>query len=184
MSIKPLAPKAKRVVGPGEHLRHEIKRRGLDQTTLSQAIAVSRQSINNIISGRQLISRKMALKLAKKMRQPSDYWLRDKYPAPAVDPPKTDLLKSSEVKPARRKPRPWERRTQKVKTFRAFVLKLSAADISNKELISGIKADRGFPSVNTWADLRFHLNRLGATEEHFVAGRALWRKYDAEVKSK
>lgn len=45
---------------PGEHLRAEINRLGLDQVTLSKATGVSRQSINNVINNRQPISRAMA----------------------------------------------------------------------------------------------------------------------------
>ena len=60
---------------PGEHLRAEIERLGLDQVAVSQATGVSRQSINNIVNGRQPISRAMAGKLGRLTGHSSDYWL-------------------------------------------------------------------------------------------------------------
>ena len=65
---------------PGEHLRAEIERLGLDQVAVSQATGVSRQSINNIVNGRQPISRAMAGKLARLTGHSSDYWLRSSFP--------------------------------------------------------------------------------------------------------
>ncbi len=61
---------------PGERLRAEIERLGLDQVAVSQATGVSRQSINNIVNGRQPISRAMAGKLGHLTGHSSDYWLR------------------------------------------------------------------------------------------------------------
>lgn len=61
---------------PGEHLRAEIERLGLDQVAVSRATGVSRQSINNIVNGRQPISRAMAGKLGRLTGHSSDYWLR------------------------------------------------------------------------------------------------------------
>jgi addiction module HigA family antidote len=60
---------------PGAHLRAEIQRLGLDQVAVSKATGVSRQSINNIINGRQAISRAMAGKLGRLTGHGSDYWL-------------------------------------------------------------------------------------------------------------
>ncbi|MFN3658685.1 MAG: dCTP deaminase domain-containing protein [Pseudolabrys sp.] len=65
---------------PGEHLRAEIERLGLDQIAVSRATGVSRQSINNIINGRQAISRAMASKLGRLTGHSSDYWLRASFP--------------------------------------------------------------------------------------------------------
>lgn len=65
---------------PGEHLRSEIERLGLDQVAVSRATGVSRQSINNIVNGRQPISRAMAGKLGRLTGQSSDYWLRASFP--------------------------------------------------------------------------------------------------------
>ncbi len=65
---------------PGEHLRAEIERLGLDQVAVSQATGVSRETINNIVNGRQPISRAMAGKLGRLTGRSSDYWLRAAFP--------------------------------------------------------------------------------------------------------
>jgi addiction module HigA family antidote len=62
---------------PGAHLRAEIERLGLDQVAVSKATGVSRQSVNNIINGRQTISRAMAGKLGRLTGRSSDYWLSE-----------------------------------------------------------------------------------------------------------
>jgi addiction module HigA family antidote len=67
---------------PGDHLRAEIKRLGLDQVAVSKATGVSRQSVNNIINGRQPISRAMAGKLGRLTGRSSDYWLSAFFPRP------------------------------------------------------------------------------------------------------
>jgi dCTP deaminase len=69
-------------IAPGAHLRAELKRLGLDQVAVSKATGVSRQSINNIINGRQAISRAMAGKLGRLTGRSSDYWLREAFAAP------------------------------------------------------------------------------------------------------
>ena len=70
-------------MSPGEHLRAEIGRLALDQVAVGKAAGVSRQSINNIINGRQPISRAMAIKLGRLTGHSSDYWLRASFPVPA-----------------------------------------------------------------------------------------------------
>ena len=72
-------------VSPGEHLRAEIRRLALDQVAVGRAIGVSRQSINNIINGRQPISRAMAKKLGRLTGQNPDYWLRASFSPTADD---------------------------------------------------------------------------------------------------
>ncbi|HWK94583.1 MAG TPA: helix-turn-helix domain-containing protein [Pseudolabrys sp.] len=62
---------------PGAHLRAELRRLGLDQVAVSKATGVSRQSVNNIINGRQTISRAMAGKLGRLTGHSSDYWLSE-----------------------------------------------------------------------------------------------------------
>lgn len=64
---------------PGEHLRAEIERLRLDQVAVSDATGVSRQTINNIVNGRQPISRAMAGKLGRLTGHSSDYWLRSSF---------------------------------------------------------------------------------------------------------
>jgi dCTP deaminase len=61
---------------PGQHLRAEIERLGLDQVVVRKATGVSRQTINNIVNDRQPISRSMAAKLGRLTGRSSDYWLR------------------------------------------------------------------------------------------------------------
>lgn len=66
-------------VGPGAHLRAELLRLGLDQVAVSKATGVSRQSVNNIVNGRQTISRAMAGKLGRLTGHSSDYWLSESF---------------------------------------------------------------------------------------------------------
>ncbi len=64
-------------IAPGVRLRAELQRLGLDQVAVSKAAGVSRQSVNNIINGRQAISRAMAGKLGRLTGHSSDYWLSE-----------------------------------------------------------------------------------------------------------
>jgi deoxycytidine triphosphate deaminase/addiction module HigA family antidote len=66
---------------PGAHLRAVLGRLGLDQVAVSEAAGVSRQTINNIINGRQAISRAMAGKLGRLTGHSSDYWLSEWFSA-------------------------------------------------------------------------------------------------------
>ena len=70
-------------LAPGLHLRAEIQRLGLDQVAVSKAAGVSRQTVNNIINGRQTISRAMAGKLGRLTGRSSDYWLAEWFAAKA-----------------------------------------------------------------------------------------------------
>jgi deoxycytidine triphosphate deaminase/addiction module HigA family antidote len=67
-------------LSPGGHLRAEIERLGLDQVAVADAAGVSRQTINNIVNGRQPISRAMAAKLGRLTNRSSDYWMRSSFP--------------------------------------------------------------------------------------------------------
>lgn len=71
---------------PGEHFRAELQRLGLSQGAIAKALGVSRQTINNIVNGRQPISRTMAAKLGRLTGHGSDYWLRNSFGA---QPPST-----------------------------------------------------------------------------------------------
>lgn len=66
---------------PGEHLRAEIERLGLDQIAVAEATGVSRQSINNIVNNRQPISRAMASRLGALTGHDKDYWLQSSFAA-------------------------------------------------------------------------------------------------------
>ena len=73
---------------PGQHLRAEIERLGLDQVAVRKATGVSRQTINNIVNDRQTISRAMAGKLGRLTGRSSDYWLHASFSnAPPADHP-------------------------------------------------------------------------------------------------
>jgi addiction module HigA family antidote len=65
---------------PGQHLRAELKRLGLNQIAVSRAAGVSRQTVNNIVNGRHPISRAMAAKLAGLTGRSADYWLQSSFP--------------------------------------------------------------------------------------------------------
>jgi deoxycytidine triphosphate deaminase len=67
-------------LSPGQHLRAEIERLGLDQVAVSNATGVSRQLINNLVNDRQPVSRAMAGKLGRLTGHSSDYWLRSFFP--------------------------------------------------------------------------------------------------------
>lgn len=64
---------------PGQHLRAEMQRLGLDQRSISRLVGVSRQAINNIVNDRHPISRAMAGKLGRITGHASDYWLRSEF---------------------------------------------------------------------------------------------------------
>jgi deoxycytidine triphosphate deaminase/addiction module HigA family antidote len=83
---------------PGQHLRAEIERLGLDQVAVRKATGVSRQTINNIVNDRQPISRAMAGKLGRLTGHRSDYWLRASFSST----PRAERLakRSSSVRPA------------------------------------------------------------------------------------
>jgi dCTP deaminase len=80
---------------PGDHLRAEIERLGLDQVAVSAATGVSRQSINNIVNGRQPISRAMAAKLGRLTGHTSDYWLRAAFPRAAINGARAKTAKAA-----------------------------------------------------------------------------------------
>jgi len=73
----------------GTHLRAELRRLGLDQVAVSKATGVSRQSVNNIVNGRQAISRAMAGKLGRLTGHSSDYWLSEFFPGADASHPDT-----------------------------------------------------------------------------------------------
>lgn len=68
-------------VTPGAQLRAVLERLGLDQVAVSKATGVSRQTVNNIINGRQAVSRAMAGKLGRLTGHSSDYWLSEWFTA-------------------------------------------------------------------------------------------------------
>ena len=61
------------------HLRAELDRLGLNQVDVSKATGVTRQTVNNVVNGRQPISRAMAAKLGRLTGRGSDYWLQESF---------------------------------------------------------------------------------------------------------
>lgn len=155
---------------PGEHLRAEIGRLGLDQAKLGAAIGVSRQSINNIINGRQQVSRAMAKKLGALTGCADDYWLRNSFkPRMEIAEPPQPVAQP----PCKRKPK------RITEPFHAFVRKLP--DAPEDDLVKEIKAAPELAAVATWAQLRFHFVQQRADDKKLVAARALWKKYVGSV---
>lgn len=70
-------------LSPGEHLRAEIERLRLDQLATAKVLALSRQTINNIVNDRQAVSRTVAIKLGRLFGQDADYWMRTSFPRPS-----------------------------------------------------------------------------------------------------
>jgi addiction module HigA family antidote len=66
---------------PGQHLRAELRRLGLDQVAAGRALGVTRQTINNLVNDRNPISRATASKLAELTGHRADYWLQSAFPA-------------------------------------------------------------------------------------------------------
>jgi len=66
---------------PGQHLRAELRRLGLDQVAAGRALGVTRQTVNNIVNDRHPISRLTASKLGELTGHRADYWLQSVFPA-------------------------------------------------------------------------------------------------------
>lgn len=71
---------SQKILTAGEYLREELNRLGLNQVEASDLMGVSRQAINNIINGRQTISRAMAGRLSQLTGHPPGYWLSVSFP--------------------------------------------------------------------------------------------------------
>lgn len=123
---------------PGEHLRAEIKRLGLDQIAVSKATGVSRQSINNIVNGRQAISRAMASKLARLTGHSSDYWLRASFPR----------KQQKRIRP-RAEPRP-----------------LGVGVLVNHQIVRAVRD--GIIGIDPFDEANVHLASLDLTLDNFV----------------
>src|SRR5579859_3242949 len=70
-----------RKLTPGEHLRAEMEQLGLNQVSLGKTLGVTRQTVNNVINGRQPISRAMSAGLGRLTNRPADYWLQSSFAA-------------------------------------------------------------------------------------------------------
>jgi addiction module HigA family antidote len=157
---------AAKTQSPGEHLRAELKRLGLDQVKASVALGLSRQSINNVINGRQPVSRKMAKKLGALTGRADDYWLRGSFKA-----------RKEVAQPVQRKEFSRKRKPKRPVSFHSYVLGLSVTVTPKGDLVGEIKKDEAFAAVATWAKFRFYIMRRGANDERLVIARALWKEY-------
>lgn len=155
-------------VAPGEHLRATIVRLGFDQVGLSKALGVSRQSINNIINGRQAISRAMARKLGVLTRKPSGYWLRDSFPKQHSEP----------MPVAVRQPAARATNAQSA-SFAAFIDESPPVPDSLRVIVDKIRRIEAFVAVDTWGALRNKLRHVGSSDDEIAAARALWLCYES-----
>lgn len=148
---------------PGEHLRAELLHMGMDQATLSVRLDVSRQTVNNIINGRQEISRSIARKLGALTGHSEDYWLRSSF-APA---------RRARAAPQRKNPPkpPTGKGSKPATGFHEFLL------VAGGELATDLKRDRKMAKVTSWSDLRRHLLHKYGGQEKLVEARALWKSY-------
>jgi antitoxin HigA-1 len=64
-------------VHPGRIVRHDcLEPLGLSITAAAKALGVSRQALNNVVSGRSGISPEMAIRLTKAFGSTEETWLR------------------------------------------------------------------------------------------------------------
>jgi addiction module HigA family antidote len=76
MSIANTGPMKRRPTHPGEMLRGDfLPDYGLTVSGLANAIGVSRQSVNELLSGRRAVSPEMALRLGKLFGNSPEFWL-------------------------------------------------------------------------------------------------------------
>jgi addiction module HigA family antidote len=76
MSIPNDRPMQRRPTHPGEMLREDFMADyDLSVTGLAEAVAVSRQSINELLRGRRAVSPEMALRLGRLFGNSPEFWL-------------------------------------------------------------------------------------------------------------
>jgi len=162
-------------VSPGDHLRAELLRLGIDQVTLSTRVGVSRQTVNNIINGRQEISRAIAKKLGAVTGRPDDYWLRSSFaPFKPADTRRKSKVKESVTAPKKSAPQ------------RAAPSPITFLDFAQKEggdIAGALKTYPKLGRITTWSDLRRHIKAVDGNEDRLVEARALWRRYEALAKA-
>jgi addiction module HigA family antidote len=146
----------------GQHLKSELKRLGFTQVDLSMRLGVSRQTVNNIINGRQEISRSVARRLGLITGQPPDYWLRSSFRQRRNSAPKAlTSSKPHKKKAQRRIPIPHDN-----------LLHAAGAigDLISKRRLK----------ISSWAELRVLVRRtLG--DDALVEARAFWRDYQSSI---
>ena len=61
-------------------------------------------------------------------------------------------------------------------SFREFALRLGSEDPLIQAFVNHATAS-GLPRLSSWADVRTHLNSVGADQDTFVGARLAWREY-------
>jgi hypothetical protein len=61
-------------------------------------------------------------------------------------------------------------------SFREFALRLGSEDQLVQEFVSYATAN-GLPRLSSWAEVRTHLNSVGADQGTFIGARLAWREY-------
>lgn len=68
--------KMKNPVHPGELIRENIDELNLSIAKAAEGLGVTRQQLNNIVTGRSAVSPEMAVRLEKGFGGSADFWLR------------------------------------------------------------------------------------------------------------
>ena len=138
-------------LSPGEHLRAEIERLELDQVAVADAAGVSRQTINNIVNGRQPISRAMAARLGRLTDRSSDYWLRSSFPGMPDGRGNLPVSSTQTVPAADDKPK---------------IRSLGVAILVNHQIMRAVK--EGIIGIEPFNAKNVHLASLDLTLDDFI----------------
>jgi deoxycytidine triphosphate deaminase/DNA-binding XRE family transcriptional regulator len=74
-----------------------MERLGLNQVSLGKRLGVTRQTVNNVMNGRQPISRALSAALARLTHRPSDYWLQSSFSGSVVVAPPHGVLGKNQI---------------------------------------------------------------------------------------
>ena len=100
MSIPNTGEREVRPIHPGEILREDfLPDFELTVSSLAEAIAVSRQSVNELIRERRSLSPAMALRLSRLFGNSPDFWLNAQKAVDLWEAAHTPGLKIKEIKP-------------------------------------------------------------------------------------
>jgi hypothetical protein len=62
-------------------------------------------------------------------------------------------------------------------SFRTYVRGHPWEDSTAGDFAADTKADKSFPEIATWGDLKVYLHGLGAADAAMVTARSVWRRY-------
>jgi hypothetical protein len=62
-------------------------------------------------------------------------------------------------------------------SFRTYVRGHPREDSPAGDFIADAKADKSFPEIAAWKDLRSYLYMIGAADAAMVTARSVWRRY-------